>query len=124
MNLTLQSIKGLVAALLFVSVASCSGSGSNTPTGVLTFWTDETMSACPDFRVFVDGVDLGIPIFRVPEPLKCGDFGDPRAISRNVAEGTRIVTGASASGILGCTFEAKEFKVDAGSCQFVRFFIP
>ncbi len=118
MNLTLQSIKRLVAALLFLSVASCSG--SNTPTGTLTFWADKTMETCTNFRIFVDGVDLGSVIPRVPEPGKCGDFSDPRAISRIVAEGTRTVTATSDN----CILEPKEYKVDAGSCQFVKFFLP
>ena len=121
MNLTLQSIKGLVAALLFVSVASCSGSGSNTPTGTLTFWADESTKVCPNVRVSLDGVDLGPLTFRVPAPAKCGDFSDPLAISRIVAEGTHTVT--ATNGTPQCTWAPKDYKVAADSCQLIELLI-
>jgi hypothetical protein len=126
MNSIFQSLKKPGAALLLVLVASCSGA-QNTPTGILAFWADESTNvygACfangLELKIALDGIDLGPITYRVPEPTKCGDFSDPRAISRVVPEGIHTVTATNGS---TCTWAAKDYKVAAGSCTFIKLLV-
>lgn len=112
---------------MLILVASCSG-GSNTPSGTITFWADEStdrIGMCYanglQVRISLDGNDLGPITYRVPAPTKCGDFSDPRAISRVIAEGTHTVT--ATNGDASCVWAAKDYVVNAGSCQFIKLYV-
>lgn len=127
MNSIFQLLQRLGAALLLVLVASCSGA-QNTPTGILTFWADESTNVYGgcyanglELRIAVDGLDLGPIPYRVPAPTKCGDFSDPRAISRVVPEG--IHTASATNGTLACTWPAKDYIVAAGSCTVIKLLV-